>query len=334
MDLLDRYLHAVKGYLPPAQQADIVQELRENILAQVEEKENSLGRALNEIEQEALLRQYGHPMVLASRYGPRRYLIGPAMFPIYWYTLKMSLGIVALVCLLLPAVALLVAPGHAGSQIMNPLGSFFRVLAPMFTVMTLVFAGMDYFMEKSRSIEKWTAAWSPRSLPPVPSGGPVPPRSRRVGELIASLALGAWWLLALKYQFLILGPTRGLIRLSPVWAWFYIPFVILVTVGIAQSYISLVWPRAKAFRTAADLVKTGGGAVVCLLLARSGDLIEPVVASAPGNGLAAIYNTGFVVGLSIGALVSTAQFFLILLRIFRQRGDGGFVASRKTAGTA
>ena len=82
MELLDRYLQAVKAFLPKKRQADILSELSENILAQIEDKEAELGRPLNEDEQAAILKQHGHPVIVASRYTTRQHLIGPVMFPV------------------------------------------------------------------------------------------------------------------------------------------------------------------------------------------------------------------------------------------------------------
>lgn len=45
MELLDRYLHAVKFWLPRQHQEDLAAELREDIQSQIEEKEAALGRA-------------------------------------------------------------------------------------------------------------------------------------------------------------------------------------------------------------------------------------------------------------------------------------------------
>ena len=68
MELIDRYLQSVKWALPRKQQDDVIRELSDEILSQVEEKETALGRPLTEDEQVALLKQLGHPMLLASRY--------------------------------------------------------------------------------------------------------------------------------------------------------------------------------------------------------------------------------------------------------------------------
>ena len=77
MDLLERYLQSIRTFLPRKAQDDILRELSENILSQMEEKEAELGRPLTEAEQEEVIKQHGHPIVVAARYGRRQYLIGP-----------------------------------------------------------------------------------------------------------------------------------------------------------------------------------------------------------------------------------------------------------------
>ena len=57
MDLLDRYLQAVKFWLPNPQKQDIVAELSEDIRAQIEDTEAELGRPVTEAEVEVILRQ-------------------------------------------------------------------------------------------------------------------------------------------------------------------------------------------------------------------------------------------------------------------------------------
>jgi len=68
MELLDRYLQAVRFWLPRAQQKDIIEELGDDIRSQVEDKESAQGRPLTEDEMVALLYQTGHPMRVAVRY--------------------------------------------------------------------------------------------------------------------------------------------------------------------------------------------------------------------------------------------------------------------------
>src|SRR5580765_2799234 len=89
MDLLDRYLQAVGFWLPASQQQDIIAELSEDLHSQIEEKETELGRSLNETEIEDILKRRGRPLLVANRYLPQRSLIGPVLFPIYWFVLKL-----------------------------------------------------------------------------------------------------------------------------------------------------------------------------------------------------------------------------------------------------
>src|ERR1700736_1414586 len=89
MELLDRYLQAVTFWLPKAQKQDIIAELSEDIRSQIEEQEAGLGRKLNQAEVEAILKKLGRPVLVANRYSPRQYLIGPVLFPIYRFVLKL-----------------------------------------------------------------------------------------------------------------------------------------------------------------------------------------------------------------------------------------------------
>src|SRR3954452_11077633 len=97
MQLIERYLQAVKFWLPNEHKQDIVAELSEDLYSQIEEKEAEVGRKLNDNEVEAILKQRGRPVLVANRFLRQEYLIGPVMFPIYIFVLK----IVAL-CYLLP----------------------------------------------------------------------------------------------------------------------------------------------------------------------------------------------------------------------------------------
>ena len=53
MELLERYLQAVKFWLPKEQKSDIIAELSEDLRSQIEERETVLGRKLSEAEVEA-----------------------------------------------------------------------------------------------------------------------------------------------------------------------------------------------------------------------------------------------------------------------------------------
>ena len=90
MELVDRYLQAVRFWVPTPQE-DLLTELGEDLRSQIEAKETQLGRSLNEAEVSAILKTCGSPMIVAGRIGPRRHLIGPTLYPIYAFVLKMVL---------------------------------------------------------------------------------------------------------------------------------------------------------------------------------------------------------------------------------------------------
>src|SRR5690242_11195162 len=112
MKLLDRYLETIGFFLPQAQKDDILKELSENILSKMEDKEEELGRPLTDGEREGILRGYGSPMAVASRYTPESsglsfgtQLISPALFTLYRRILLIGLG-ASLVIFLIVNIAL------------------------------------------------------------------------------------------------------------------------------------------------------------------------------------------------------------------------------------
>jgi hypothetical protein len=120
MELVDRYLQAVKFWLPKTRRQDIIAELAEDIRSQIEEKEAELGRALNEDESSALLKRRGRPFSVAERYLPQRSLIGPGLFPIYALSLKI-VGLAYLIPWLLVWLFLVVfVPSYRSAHPVGP----------------------------------------------------------------------------------------------------------------------------------------------------------------------------------------------------------------------
>ncbi|THD77911.1 MAG: hypothetical protein E7812_11995 [Phenylobacterium sp.] len=107
MTLVDQYLRAVSILLPMAHREDIVAELRDTILSRIEAREEELGRPLTDDETEAVLREVGHPLVVAARYreGPQ-HVVGPAIYPYWAFAVKVGVAIQV-------AVAVLVLFGRA-----------------------------------------------------------------------------------------------------------------------------------------------------------------------------------------------------------------------------
>src|SRR5689334_19030957 len=114
MDLLQRYLDAVATRLPDTERADIVAELRETLLSQIEDRQARLHRMLTEADITALLKDYGHPLIVAARYRPQPFLVRAELFPFFWITLQLVLGLVVAAHLALAVIALVMARDVAG----------------------------------------------------------------------------------------------------------------------------------------------------------------------------------------------------------------------------
>ena len=152
-------MQAVKFFLPARQQDDIIRELKENLISQIEDREEELGRPLDEAELADILRDHGHPILVAGRYRSHGHLIGPAFFPLYTFALKLGLGVAALVTIVL---ALVNAAMHGTPrQALEALFAYPGRALMVFAWTTLGFALLDMMRTRVRV----ATDWDPRSLP-------------------------------------------------------------------------------------------------------------------------------------------------------------------------
>ena len=100
---------------------DITAELREALLSRREDKEAETGHPLTRGEEEDLLRAFGHPLVVAARYGRQHYLVGPELYPLYVFALKILLAIIAGSAVITGIVNAAVGPGQPGAAIATAL---------------------------------------------------------------------------------------------------------------------------------------------------------------------------------------------------------------------
>ena len=186
MELLDRYLQAVKKHLPFKRQDDIIAELKANMESQLEDKEAELGRPLTQGEQEDWLRKMGSPMMVAARYQPQQYLIGPAIFPIYWYVLRLALLWATVIYTIVSAVGLATSM-PTGTAVFDALFRIPGVLVMVIAWVTAAFAAIEFVAthcpEKLPPMPGLDGKWNPSTLPPLekrpaPGGKPRPAVNR------------------------------------------------------------------------------------------------------------------------------------------------------------
>ena len=254
LELVDRYLQAVRFWLPKTQrQVDLVAELGEDLRSQVEEKEVELGRSLDKSEVSDILQRCGAPMLVASRLGPKRYLIGPALFPIYTFVLKM-----VLLWIMVPVFIFIVGPatlastnGDWGKAVLTTIGNLWSGGFIAAGVITLVFA----ILERTHAMAQINCKWDPSSLPPLEKTERKTSPFQTVCELGFNVFGVVWLLLLPHHPFLVLGPAATFLKAGPIWSTFYAPVVLLGVAVILRSVIVLVRPQWRAFPLASQLAQ-------------------------------------------------------------------------------
>jgi hypothetical protein len=135
MELLDRYLAAVRRNLPADEAADITEELRDVLLARAEEREAASGDA----DWPALLKEFGHPLVVAARYRKHQWLIGPELYPFYVHFMKVVALIVVAVTVAVASVKA-VFGGDIGALVPGLMGSLWWAAVASVGSVTILFA--------------------------------------------------------------------------------------------------------------------------------------------------------------------------------------------------
>jgi len=254
MELLERYLQAVKKHLPAKRQADILAELRANMESQLEDKEAELGRPLTQGETEDWLRAMGSPLLVASRYRPQQYLIGPALYPIYLYVLRVVMVMATLVYTVVSAIVIAVNSPEDLSAIAAAVGRVPGIWVSSAAWVTIVFAALEFvvahFPEKVPSIADLSGPWSPSALPPLERDDKEFGKPRSYAHAVAEVVFGfvflVWLLLIPEHPFLLLGPGvvflhNGPFELAPVWWAFF-------WCCVALNVVQLTWRSILLFR--------------------------------------------------------------------------------------
>src|SRR4051812_16315162 len=284
--LLDRYLTAVKFWLPKAQRADIAAELGANLQSEIDDREAALDRPLNEAELAALLKQHGPPILVASRYRGEhrtvnfgRQLIGPVVFPFYWIALK-----VTLLLLLVPGIISSVFLNGDGRSISEPviaIGRVARLSLPTLLFVTAVFALIDWSARRFQLLEKWSDRWNPESLPPPERQQKQVRRSSSIGGIIVTSLFILWWMRHSSIPLLFITRTGTQLHFAPVMASLHLPILIVAFISLAQHWINLVEPGWRWLPPLTGIMTSLAGLFILYPLLKTPELIT----FTDGNGL-------------------------------------------------
>jgi hypothetical protein len=241
MELVDRYLQAVRFWLPREQQDDIARELTEDILSEIEEEERGLGRLMTADEVAVVLKRRGRPFVVANRYLPQRQLIGPLLFPIYALVLKLIGLVYVLPWILVWAFALAFVPSARG-HVARDLDTLWNIVLQIFAAVTVIFAVQEHYFGGTKLL----ADWDPRRLPTLRQRDVQRiPRASSIAQTVANLIFMAWWAgFPLAYVPTFVSGT--------VWPEFhrrfFVPILFLAATSASVAVVNLVrpyWTRTR-----------------------------------------------------------------------------------------
>jgi hypothetical protein len=326
MDLIDRYLDTVRLLLPAAQRDDIVAELRDVLISRREDRAAELGRPLKRGEEEDLLRDFGHPIIVAGRYGPQRYLVGPELYPVYAFVVKIVLAAVAAGALVVGVVAGTLAHASLGHALGAAIGVIWSGAFTAVGVVTMVF----WVLQLPRVRAKLVIDWDPRDLPRIQR------RRRRAGwpDHVAGIVVQTifllWWL-GLVQPWRATLPVNGggalQIAFAPVWGELYWPVAGLAVGVIVVNALKLMGPTRRRLAYGVDLVLqllTAGVASFALRASHwavvTGAGVKPSTVAAVDRGV----NIGVQVTLAVIICVAVCSVGYHAWRLYRpQPADVG-----------
>lgn len=329
--LTERYLNSVKQMLPSSQQADIIAELREAIEARIEDRESELGRPLKAVEVEAILKSFGHPIIVAGRYGPQRTLIGPALFPIWWLSLRVCLGIATAVYFANFVLAIF-ENGGLPDGLLPAMHVWPHYLTSVIFIVGVVTVGTIVIERlKPGPFEDWSL----KDLSPVR----VKPRGRievgltlffEVLGLIFWLLLPLFWHQMLDVMFVrhdLEGHRVAIHFLQPADIWFPTLWAIMVAIAALQvvaRLVQFVWPDQPVRNAVASLALNLAGLVFAGVALSALPLIQlaPELSGKLQHAMDLV-NMVIQIGLWIMIAINVAKAIGALIQIGRGLSPGG-----------
>lgn len=221
MSLLDRYLNAVAAQLPRETRDDIIAELRDELETTLEARAAEKGRPLTDDEVESVLRDMGHPLTVAARFGagPNQ-VVGPELYP--WWMFGVRAALTVMVCITVIGAIVRVLAGD--TDVSQAIGQGFYSLFNS-AIMIVGFATIAAFIierqatkpkfltewrVKDLSVFEWTAFggdnWTERLKATASGNGGVPAKpKRRAPPALRAAASAFGWTVVLLWWTGLLG---------------------------------------------------------------------------------------------------------------------------------
>jgi hypothetical protein len=325
MDLLDRYLGAIAALLPAGQSQDIVAELRDVLMSRIEDQENRLGRPLDKTAMEVLLRDFGHPLAVAGRYGPQRALIGVELYPFWIFAVKVALAIAAFVALIPAVIGVVTQGGEVGQVIGHALKGFIPSALTLIGLITVIGAMVERGWIKAGDFGQWKVS----DLPRVSAKKAwFPPKSRyeALFEVVFMTLFALWWAGLLHWP-----DGRDLLRLDgdlqlalvPILTQLHVPILLLAIGQALSGLIVVVRPAWIAPRAVAEIALSIAGIALAAALWRAMPLVTfsgPALAAHGVETLQRTVDQVFVICALVAAALCAGKILIEGWRLARLGG--------------
>jgi hypothetical protein len=329
MDLIDRYLDTVRLFLPRDQRDDIAEELRDLLMTRREERQAELGHALTPNEDEALLRAFGHPLLVAARYGRPQYLVGPELYPIYAFALKIVLAAVGMAALITGLVNAAVGPDSGFHAVGAALDVAWTGAFAAIGAVTLVFA----VLQRSDAGRRIVTDWRVRDLPHITLRRRRTGWSEHVAGIIAQTLFILWWIGVIRLWPTVLPLKAGgalQFAFAPALQILYLPMLALSAGTIAVHVLRLSGREARPVACGIDMVVQVAVMAVMAYALRAGHWVV-VTGTGRGADAAARLDRSVNIGVEVTLIVIVCAAALYLAndvwRLARPELNGGRAAS-------
>ena len=315
MELIDRYLHAIRRNLPQAKADDIVAELRDDLMSRVEDREEGKGRALTQEETSVLLKEFGHPLVVASRFRTHQYLIGPGLFPFYLSAMRIVLMIVVAIIVALSVGKALFGGGDMFLTWAESMSGIFVAVLINAAIVTIVFA----VLERSGFVAEHRLNWKPDQLPDILDKQQGPWES--AAEVALGIAFLLWWTGTIHVPWTT-GGRDFHIEPSPIFMQLYWPILILASVRLVHNLIQWLRPRWKTLRGLLSAGTAIGGLAILALIYQAGQwatVVSTGMASEQAVKLQESLNLSLRIAIVVVGVIWTFQCMAELWRLARGR---------------
>lgn len=183
MNLVERYVQAVKSYLPKKMRDDVGEELGLLLNEKLDDLREESGSDISEALVCEILKQQGHPMKVAASYQEPSALVSETLFPIYRQALTWILGIITTVHVFSWATGTIY--DYETQSLKALIFATVNSLIAGFAYATLAFHFGGKLLEKQKIFTRW----NPLSLPALRTDWQTMSRSDSIPSLIGNLLL-------------------------------------------------------------------------------------------------------------------------------------------------